>query len=257
MPPVGPETQGRVALPGIVAICESGLAIGWEDAVAMMSASRQTYVDRADAGSKLAGWLGPYAGRDDVVVLGLARGGVPVAEQVARVLGVDLDVLVVRKLGVPGNRELAMGAIARGVQVNDESMIARFGVTPAQLAETVRFETAELERRENEYRAGISAPTSTSELTGKIVILVDDGLATGASMTAAAIAVAAHQPRELIVAAPVGSTQAAADLSKYADKVVVPWLPDPFYGVGYWYQDFSPTTDAEVRACLAGNTNDR
>ena len=210
--------------------------------------SARPFADRAEAGRALAAELAGWAGRDDVIVLALPRGGVPVAAEVAQALGAPLDVFLVRKLGVPGHEELAMGAIASGGEplLNEETVRA-LGITPEQVARVVAAERAELARREREYRGARSAP----ELRGRTVILVDDGLATGSTMHAAALAVRRAEPARIIVAVPVASEDACELLRDAADEVVAVATPEPFYAVGAWYADFTQTTDAEVRALLA------
>lgn len=205
------------------------------------------FQDRREAGVSLAKRLERYEGRDDVVVLGLPRGGVPVAYEVARALKAPLDVFVVRKLGVPGHRELAMGAIASGgVRVLNEDVLAWNRVPESVIEETAREERAELERRERAYREG-RAP---ADLKGRMVLLVDDGLATGSTMKAAVQAVRAHAPAHIIVAVPVGAPESCDELAGIADEVVCAREPERFAAVGQWYVDFSQTTDAEVRELL-------
>jgi predicted phosphoribosyltransferase len=205
------------------------------------------YRDRADAGTQLAGHLGPYAGRADVVVLGLPRGGVPVAAEVARALRAPLDVFCVRKLGVPGDEELAMGAIATGgVVVLNEGVVAELGVPEEVLAEVAAAEREELERREHAYR-GDRPPVS---LAGRTVLVVDDGLATGATMRAAVRAVRAAGPSRVVVAVPVAAAETCRSLEADADDVVCPLAPEGFRSVGGWYEDFGATSDDEVRRCL-------
>jgi predicted phosphoribosyltransferase len=205
------------------------------------------YRDRADAGVRLAEHLGAYAGRPGVVVLGLPRGGMPVAAEVARALRAPLDVFCVRKLGVPGDEELAMGAIATGgvVVVNDR-VIAELGVSERTLAEVAATERAELERRERAYRGDRAA----TPLAGRTVVLVDDGLATGASMRAAVRAVRAAGPGRVVVAVPVAAAETCRALETDADEVVCALAPEGFRSVGGWYEDFSATSDDEVRRCL-------
>ena len=203
--------------------------------------------DRAEAGRVLAERLRAYAGRDDVIVLALPRGGVPVAYEVARELGAPLDVFVVRKLGVPGHEELAMGAIASGgVLVLDEGLVRALGISHAQIQRAVETELRELERREVAYRAG----RGPLELGGKTVILVDDGLATGLTMRAAALAVRRHEPQRVVVAVPVAAAETCAmrPSSRRSHCAVV---PRPFHAVGLWYEDFSQTSDEEVSDLLA------
>lgn len=204
--------------------------------------------DRGEAGRQLAARLGAYAHRDDVIVLALPRGGVPVGAEVASALDAPLDVFVVRKLGVPGHEELAMGAIASGgVRVIDEYIVAQLGVSDEQVRRITEREQAELERRERQYRDDLPLP----DLTGRTVILVDDGLATGATMRAAVQAVRAARPAKVVVAVPVGARDTCASLRQIADDVVCPVTPDPFLAVGIWYADFDQTTDEEVEELLA------
>jgi putative phosphoribosyl transferase len=205
------------------------------------------FADRKEAGEELAGHLRRYAGRADVIVLGLPRGGVPVAAVVAGALDAPLDVFTVRKLGVPGHRELAMGAIASGgARVLDHQLIAEIGVTSAQLAAVIAAEEQELARRERLFRGG-RPPLSVAD---RVVILVDDGLATGSTMRAAVRAIRALGPARVVVAVPVGSAQACDQLAAIADEVVCPRIPRRFYAVGQWYRDFSETSDAEVSRLL-------
>jgi putative phosphoribosyl transferase len=203
--------------------------------------------DRADAGRSLASLLTAYANRKDVQVLGLPRGGVPVAFQVAQELHAPLDVFVVRKLGVPGHEELAMGAIATGgVRVLNEQVIQALSIPPYVVDMVASEEQKELERRERVYRDDRPPPN----LRGRVVILVDDGLATGSTMRAAVRAVRIQQPARVVVAVPTGSIEACEELRSMADEVICATTPEPFYGVGMWYQDFSQTTDSQVRDLL-------
>lgn len=205
------------------------------------------FADRIAAGRALAAKLSSFANRTDVVVLGLPRGGVPVAAEVAAALSAPLDVCVVRKIGVPGHDEFAMGAIASGGIVElDRSLIQGLGITDAAVAAVVQRERAELARREKAYRNGRAAPA----IAGRTVILVDDGLATGSTMRAAVNALRVQRPVQLVVAVPVGAPEACAALAKVADACVCVARPDPFQAVGLWYVDFRPTSDAEVLACL-------
>ena len=204
--------------------------------------------DRTDAGRRLAERLGEYAGRPGVLVLALPRGGVPVAFEVARALGAPLDVFLVRKLGVPGHEELAMGAIASGgVRVVNEAVVRELGIGGEVLDAVAGRERAELERRERAYRGERPAP----EVRARDVILVDDGLATGSTMRAAALAVLRQEPERVVVAAPVAARATCAELLAEVDEVVCAATPEPFFGVGRWYEDFSQTTDEEVRELLA------
>ena len=203
--------------------------------------------DRSEAGRVLAQQLTEYAGRDDVIVLALPRGGIPVGYEVAKALGAPLEVFVARKLGVPGHQELAMGAIASGGSaVLDQGLVRRLGVTQAQLDRAVADETRELERREQAYRGDREAP----DLRGKTVILVDDGLATGATMRAAALAVRDQQPARIVVAVPVAAEETCDQFRDVVDDVICAVTPKPFYAVGMWYEDFDQTTDDEVRELL-------
>jgi putative phosphoribosyl transferase len=206
------------------------------------------YRNRPDAGRRLARELEGYAGREDVVVLALPRGGVPVGFELADALGAPLDVLVVRKLGVPGHRELAMGAIASGgLIVLDERIVHRLGIPEELIRRAIADELRELERRESAYRGEREPP----QLDGKTVILVDDGLATGATMRAAALAVRERKPACVIVAVPVAAAETCRRLRGDVDAVVCAQTPEPFYAVGVWYDDFSQTSDEEVREVLA------
>ena len=211
-------------------------------------AGRIRFRDRTEAGRTLARALSGYAGRNDVVVLALPRGGVPVAYEVAKELGAPLDVFVVRKLGVPGHEELAMGAIASGgVLVLDEGILRRLGIGQAEIERSVALELRELERREAAYRGHRPPP----DLKGKTATLVDDGLATGATMRAAARAVRRFDPARVVVAVPVASRQTCDEFRNDVDEIVCAITPEPFYSVGLWYEDFSQTTDDEVRDLLA------
>ena len=217
----------------------------------MPNVSTQPFRDRVEAGELLPGMLADYRDRDDVVVLALPRGGVPVAREVARALGVPFDVYVVRKLGVPGHEELAMGAIATGgVRQINRDVVDALGIPGNVIDAVAEREQRELERREQTYR-GNRGPLL---LAGKIVILVDDGLATGSTMRAAVMAARQQQPARVIVAVPVGAPSTCADLATDADDVVCVRTPDPFVAVGLWYRDFTPTSDHEVRALLGKDT---
>jgi putative phosphoribosyl transferase len=204
--------------------------------------------DRAEAGRFLAGRLQRYAGRDDVIVLALPRGGVPVGYEVARSLGAPLDVLSVRKVGVPGHEELAMGAVATGGElVLDEGLVTRLGIPLSELRRRIVEEIRELERREAAYREG-RPPLS---LEGKTVVLVDDGLATGSTMRAAVLAARRQRPAQAVVAVPVATPEACDDLRDVADEIVCGITPQFLQAVGLWYEDFSQTSDDEVRDLLA------
>jgi putative phosphoribosyl transferase len=221
----------RIQLPG---------ARGEEDA-------RMLFRDRTEAGRALAAKLMEYADRPDVLVLGLPRGGVPVAFEVARALHAPLDVFLVRKLGLPGHPELAMGAIATGgVRVINEEVVRGLAILNDVIDAVAAEEREELERRERAYRGDRPAP----RVPGKTVILIDDGLATGSTMRAAVAALRRQEPARIVVAVPVGAPQTCAELQGEADETVCTWTPEPFYAVGRWYDDFSPTSDQEVHDLL-------
>jgi putative phosphoribosyl transferase len=253
--PVGGQVGGQYSAPPEkwIAAVHGGYALmamsGWEK-LGGKSAGR-TFRDRRDAGRVLAEKLSAYRGRDDVVVLGLARGGVPVGWEVAHRLGAPLDVFLVRKLGVPQSEELAMGAIASGggVVVNAE-LVARLNITGEALQRAVERETVELRRRETAYRQGRPPP----ELAGATVVLTDDGIATGASMLAAVRAVRASEPARVLVAVPVGPPSACRAIDAEADAVVCATMPVGFEAVGQVYADFHQVTDDEVRDLLATPT---
>lgn len=208
----------------------------------------QPYDDRRGAGTELAGHLAErFARRDDVIVLALPRGGVPVAYEVARALAAPLDVFLVRKLGLPDHPELAIGAIASGgVRVLNGDVVSWYGVSPEDIERVARDEQAELERRERTYRNG----QQIADLRDRIVILVDDGLATGSTMKAAVQAVRAHAPSRIVVAVPVGSAETCREFADLADEIVCARAPQHFRAVGEWYREFSQTTDEEVRELL-------
>jgi putative phosphoribosyl transferase len=207
------------------------------------------FADRAEAGRQLAERLGEYAGRDDVVVLGLPRGGVPVAAEVARALDAPLDVFLVRKLGVPGREELAFGAIALGgARVLNGDVLAALRIDDETIEAVAQREQAELERRAEAYRGSTEPP----EVRGRVAILVDDGLATGASMRAAVEAVRALGPQRVVVGVPAAAGETCSRLASHVDELVCLIAPEPFFAVGMWYRDFSETSDDDVRAALAG-----
>jgi predicted phosphoribosyltransferase len=205
------------------------------------------FANRHEAGQVLARRLDAFRSRTDVVVLALPRGGVPVAAAVAHVLEAPLDIFVVRKLGVPGQSELAMGAIASGgIRVLNDDVVHAYRIPTSTIDRIAARERAELERRELTYRRQRTPVT----LTDRIVVLVDDGLATGSTMRAAVEAVRRRQPSRVVAAAPVGARETCAALAAIADDVVCASMPEPFTAVGLWYRDFSQTTDDEVRALL-------
>jgi putative phosphoribosyl transferase len=205
------------------------------------------FESRREAGQALAAKLGRYAQRSDVVVLGLPRGGVPVAYEIAQALIAPLDVFLVRKLGLPGNDELAMGAIASGgVRVLNAEVIHSAGISPAAFAAVARREQEELARRERLYRGQRPAPL----VTGRIAMLVDDGLATGSTMGAAVEAVQRMAPARIVIAVPVGAAETCEEFRAQVDDVVCLLTPEPFLAVGAWYADFTQTSDDEVRELL-------
>jgi predicted phosphoribosyltransferase len=212
----------------------------------------RTFRDRGEAGRALAEELTAYRDKDNVLVLGLARGGVPVAWEVASALNAALDVFLVRKLGVPRWSELAMGALASGggVVMND-NVISSLHITDEQVREVIDSETAELKRREGAYRGG----RPLADPQGKIVILVDDGIATGASMMAAVRAIRAAEPQSIVVAVPVGPESVCHELAREADDVVCATMPPAFEAVGQVYGDFHQVSDDEVRELLNRPTN--
>jgi putative phosphoribosyl transferase len=203
--------------------------------------------DRSEAGRMLAERLAHYAGRDDALVLALPRGGVPVGYEIAQALHLPLDVFVVRKLGTPGQPELAMGAIASGgVLVVNHDVVGALGIPDYQIREVAEMEQQELERRERQYR-GDRPPL---DARGRTVILVDDGLATGSTMRAAAAALRRMQAARIVMAVPVAAPNTCAQLRAEGDEVICAETPEPFLAVGQWYRDFSQTTDEEVRELL-------
>jgi predicted phosphoribosyltransferase len=205
------------------------------------------FENRTDAGRKLAARLAHHAGTPGILVLALPRGGVPVAFEVAKALQAPLDVFIVRKLGVPGHEELAMGAIATGgVRVVNDEVVRHYGVPPSVIDAVAAEEQKELERREREYRGTRTAPA----VRGNTVILVDDGLATGATMRAAAAALRKQKPARLVVAVPVAAPDTCEEFRKEVDEIICGETPEPFLGVGGWYHDFSQTSDEEVQRLL-------
>jgi predicted phosphoribosyltransferase len=205
------------------------------------------FQDRFDAGRLLASKLRRFANRSDTVVLALPRGGVPVGFEVAKTLNLPLDVFVVRKLGVPGHEELAMGAIASGgIRVLNEDLVCAARI-PAQVIDAVAAEEEpELERRERDYREG----RPPVDVRGRTVILVDDGLATGSSMRVAVLALKRKKPAHIVVAVPLGAPSTCAEFESEVDQVICAVTPEPFRSVGQWYGDFSQTSDEEVRDLL-------
>lgn len=207
-----------------------------------------TFADRTEGGRALAAALAHHAGRPDLVVLGLPRGGVPVAAPVADALGAVLDTLGVRKLGVPGHEELAMGAIAAGgARVLNDAVVRALGIDPAVVDAVAAREGGELRRRDRAYRGD----RESAPVAGRPTIVVDDGLATGATMRAAVAALRQRGATTVVVAVPVAPPATCAELAREVDELVCPLTPEPFMAVGRWYDDFSPTTDEEVRRLLA------
>jgi predicted phosphoribosyltransferase len=215
---------------------------------------RLPYQDRKDAGRTLAGLLSDPALRAEAVVLGLPRGGVPVAAEVANVLDLPLDVFIVRKLGVPGHEELAMGAIASGgVTVVNEDVLRMLQLDESEITRAAERESTTIRRQERDFRGDAPA----ADLEGHQVILVDDGLATGATMRAAARAIRQRRPRRLVIAVPVGARTTCDAFHDEADQVICAATPEPFQAVGLWYRDFSQTTDEDVRALLIASRERR
>ena len=213
----------------------------------MFRESTRPFSDRREAGVELASKLRQYAGRNDVVVLALPRGGVPVAFEVAESLDAPLDIFLVRKLGMPGHPEYAMGAIASGgVRVLSEDVVRAYNIPQSAIDLIARKEQEELERREREYRRG----AALTDLRGRVIILVDDGLATGSTMKAAVQAVRLHRPARVVVAVPVGAPSTCEEFADVTDETVCARTPEPFSAVGQWYRDFSQTTDEEVQTLL-------
>jgi putative phosphoribosyl transferase len=209
--------------------------------------SPQLFRNRSEAGRLLAAKLARYADKPDVIVLALPRGGVPVGYEVAHALHAPLDVFVVRKLGIPGHEELAMGAVASGgVRVLNDQVVRGLGIPDNVIEAVANWELEELQRRERLYRGNRPPP----DVRGKTVILVDDGLATGSTMLAAVQALRKLGPARIVVAVPVASGDTCQLLQEYVDEVVCAATPEPFYAVGLWYRDFSQTSDEEVRELL-------
>ncbi|HEX5072370.1 MAG TPA: phosphoribosyltransferase [Gemmatimonadaceae bacterium] len=207
--------------------------------------------NRSEAGRALAAHLARYAGRPDLIVLALPRGGVPVAYEVARALGAPLDVFLVRKLGLPGHEELAMGAIASGgIRLINEEVVRAYNVPDAEIEAVTAVEQRELQRRERIYRDNRPLPP----LRDRIIILVDDGLATGATMRVAVLALRQESPARIVVAVPVAAPETCDEFRTIVEDVVCAETPSPFYAVGLWYEDFAQTTDEEVHDLLTANT---
>lgn len=205
------------------------------------------FANRTEAGRRLASFLGKYVNRKNVIVLGVPRGGVPVAFEVAKALRAPMDIFVLRKLGVPGHEELAFGAVAsRGVRVLDADTIRGLGISELEVELVTSAERKELERRERAYR-GSRPPLNVNGLT---VILVDDGIATGASMRAAVQALRRMNPARIVIATPVAPASTCNHLRSAVDELICPEMPDRFYGVGQFYKDFSPVPDADVNELL-------
>jgi predicted phosphoribosyltransferase len=212
-----------------------------------MAMENLPFRDRTEAGRLLPGKLKRYADRPDVIVLALPRGGVPVAYEVAKALHTPLDVFLVRKLGVPSQEELAMGAIATGgIRILNEDVVRALNIPPRVIDSVAAKEARELERRERLYRGDRRAP----DVRGRTVILVDDGLATGSSMRAAVAALRQKNPSRIVVAVPVAAAATCREFEAEVDEVVCYETPEPFYSVGLWYEDFSQTTDEEIRHLL-------
>jgi putative phosphoribosyl transferase len=213
----------------------------------MRQALSRPFRDRVDAGQTLATHLRKYARRPDVLVLALPRGGVPVAYEVAKALDVPLDVFIVRKLGVPGHDEYAMGAVASGgIRVISDDVVRSLGLTDADVERVAQRELAELDRREQQYRGDRPEP----QLHEKTIILIDDGLATGSTMKAAVKAIAAKRPGAIVVAVPIAAPETCRELADVVHEVVCAVTPEPFHAVGLWYDDFRQTTDEEVHDLL-------
>lgn len=216
------------------------------------AATKALFRDRRDAGKQLAKKLTEYAGRKDVIVLALPRGGVPVAYEVALALHVPLDIFIVRKLGWPGHEEMAIGAIASGgVKVLNDDIVRYLNIPEALIDAVARRELQEMERRERAYRENRPA----FQLKDRTVIIVDDGLATGASMRAAVFGVRNQSPAKIVIAVPTSAMETCEALEHEVDRIICATTPEPFYGVSRWYEDFSQTTDEEVRTLLQDAAN--
>jgi putative phosphoribosyl transferase len=203
--------------------------------------------NRSDAGRVLATKLAAYADRPDVQVLALPRGGVPVAAEVAQALHAPLDVFIVRKLGVPGREELAMGALASGgICVLNDDAVYSFGIDEATIQAAMACQQKEIERQERVFRG----ERPMAQIRGQTIILIDDGLATGSTMRAGVVALRRRQPARIVVGVPVGAAETCAEFQNEADEVVCAQMPHPFFGVGMWFEDFSQTSDEEVRNAL-------
>jgi putative phosphoribosyl transferase len=214
----------------------------------LLGLKRQRFRDRRDAGRQLAHELERYSGTADLIVLALPRGGIPVGYEVARHLDAPFDAMLVRKLGVPGHEELAMGAIASGgTRILNEEVVRSLDIDEAQIAAVADREQAELERRERLYRGGAPAP----KVRERTVIVVDDGLATGSTMRAATAAIRARGPKAIVIATPVASPAACAELESDAEEIACALVPEPFVAVGAWYERFDPPSDEEIKELLA------
>lgn len=212
-----------------------------------MESKMERYLDRQQAGKVLAEHLKKYANKKDVIVLALPRGGVPVAYEIAKAISSPLDVFIVRKLGVPGNEELAMGAIATGgVIVFNDAIVQQLKIPKSAIDNVIQSELDELHRRESRYRHNQALPT----LTNKTVILVDDGIATGATMRVAIKSLRELKPAKIIVAVPVAAYSTCQEMARLADEIVCPLRPENFYAVGVWYENFPQTSDEEVAILL-------
>jgi putative phosphoribosyl transferase len=210
------------------------------------------YFDRYEAGKVLAEYLNNYTNKPNTIVLALPRGGVPVAYEVAKALSIPLDIFIVRKLGTPNHEELAMGAIATGgILVFNDDIIQELDIPKKQIDEVIRRESQELNRRNKKYRGNRTFP----DIEGKTIILVDDGIATGATIKAAIKALRLQHPASIIVAVPVAAISTCEEIASTVDKIICPLAPKHFNAVGAWYENFSQTEDEEVHELLAKTTN--